>query len=79
VTTPLLLLDVLLLSGASIGDTLWIVAADVLMIITGLISAMVHHGQWTWFIIGCIAMVFLLPPAPFPPQDFLRMWTHQPP
>jgi len=57
VTTPLLLLDVLLLSGASIGDTLWIVAADVLMIITGLISAMVHHGQWTWFIIGCIAML----------------------
>ena len=35
VTTPLLLLDVLLLSGCSIGDLLWIIAADVLMIITG--------------------------------------------
>lgn len=57
VTTPLLLLDVLLLSGCSIGDLLWIIAADVLMIITGLISALVIHGQWVWFVIGCIAML----------------------
>jgi len=56
-TTPLLLLDVLLLSGVSVGDLIWIVGADVLMIVTGLISALVNNGQWVWFVIGCVAMV----------------------
>lgn len=56
-TTPLLLLDVLLLSGIAVGDLMWIVGADVLMIVTGLISALVGKGQWVWFTVGCIAMV----------------------
>jgi len=56
-TTPLLLLDVLLLSGCAVGDLMWIVGADILMIVTGLISALVNKGQWVWFVIGCIAMV----------------------
>jgi bacteriorhodopsin len=56
-TTPLLLLDVLLLSGIAIGDLIWIVVADILMILTGLISALVTEGQWVWFTIGCVAML----------------------
>lgn len=44
-TTPLLLLDVLLLSGIAIGDLMWIIGADVLMIVTGQFASLPSFYQ----------------------------------
>jgi hypothetical protein len=41
--TPLLLLDVLLLASVPIGTALWVVFADVLMILFGLWGAITSH------------------------------------
>nr|AHH02116.1 protein 118 [synthetic construct] len=61
ITTPLLLLDILLMAGLSIGDTLWIVAADLAMILTGLFGALLpNRYKWGWFGIGCLFMVFIM-------------------
>ena len=46
-TTPLLLLDLLLMAALPIGDTLWIVFADIAMILTGLFGALSDtHFKW---------------------------------
>jgi Bacteriorhodopsin-like protein len=47
ITTPLLLLDILLMSGLAIGDTLWIVFADIAMIVTGLFGALLPN-RYKW-------------------------------
>jgi Bacteriorhodopsin-like protein len=47
ITTPLLLLDILLLAGLSIGDTLWILFADIAMIATGLFGALLPN-RYKW-------------------------------
>lgn len=47
ITTPLLLLDILLLAGLSIGDTLWILFADIAMIVTGLFGALLPN-RYKW-------------------------------
>lgn len=47
ITTPLLLLDILLLAGLSVGDTLWIVFADIGMIVTGLFGALLPN-RYKW-------------------------------
>lgn len=48
--TPLLLLDVLMLATVPIGTALWVVFADVLMILFGLFGAITSHhyrlGLW---------------------------------
>lgn len=41
--TPLLLLDVLMLATVPIGTALWVVFADVLMILFGLFGAITSH------------------------------------
>jgi bacteriorhodopsin len=51
ITTPLLLLDIILLAGLSIGDTLWIVFADIAMIVTGLFGALLPN-RYKWG--GCL-------------------------
>lgn len=52
ITTPLLLLDILLLAGLPVGDTLWIVFADLGMIVTGLFGALLPNrykwGEFDW-------------------------------
>ena len=61
ITTPLLLLDILLLAGLSIGDTLWILFADIAMIVTGLFGALLpnrykwggYHIPEVYHIYGC--------------------------
>jgi bacteriorhodopsin len=49
--TPLLLLDVLMLATVPIGTALWVVFADVLMILFGLFGAITSHhyrlGLWS--------------------------------
>lgn len=41
--TPLLLLDVLLLAAVPVGTALWVVFADILMILFGLFGAITSH------------------------------------
>lgn len=60
VTTPLLLLDLLLLAGVSGADTAWILIADVGMILAGLFGALMPNKfKWGWFGIGCVFMLFV--------------------
>lgn len=57
-TTPLLLLDILIIAGISIGNTFWIVAADIVMIVTGLIAGLVPNNfKWGWYLFGCAALL----------------------
>jgi bacteriorhodopsin len=60
-TTPLLLLELVLLSGLDLGTTLWIIGADIAMIVTGLFGALETGAfKWGWFFAGCLFMVFVL-------------------
>jgi bacteriorhodopsin len=57
VTTPLLLLDLALLSGLPIAETAVIIVADEIMIVTGMIGAL-HPSlkfRWGFFTFSCIA------------------------
>jgi len=63
VTTPLLLLDLLLLAGASGGSIVMAVIADLIMILTGLFAAFGSENtpqKWGWYAIACIAYIFVL-------------------
>ncbi|KAK9893679.1 family A G protein-coupled receptor-like protein [Cystobasidium minutum MCA 4210] len=58
ITTPLLLLELLLASGMPLGDIVFTIFMDLLMIITGLIGALVVSDyKWGYFAGGCIAML----------------------
>ncbi|EIE22144.1 family A G protein-coupled receptor-like protein [Coccomyxa subellipsoidea C-169] len=53
-TTPLLLLDIILLTGIPIGVTLWIVLADVAMIMLGLFGALSTNSyRWGYYGVSC--------------------------
>jgi len=61
-TTPLLLLDLTLLSGLPIAETITLVLADEVMIITGMIGAL-HPSlrfRWGFFAFSCIAFVYVV-------------------
>lgn len=54
VTTPLLLLDLLMIAAVPVGTALWILTADVFMILLGLFGAIsTHKYRWGWYAIGC--------------------------
>lgn len=54
VTTPLLLLDLLMVAAVPVGTALWILASDVFMILFGLFGAIsTHKYRWGWYGIGC--------------------------
>ncbi|MFC6941855.1 bacteriorhodopsin [Salinirubellus sp. GCM10025818] len=62
-TTPLLLLDLALLAGASRNTIYTLVGLDVFMIVTGLVGALVTSSpaiRIVWWGISCAALVFLL-------------------
>lgn len=60
VTTPLLLLDLMLVSAIPFGDFLWIAACDIFMILTGLFGATSSHRfKWGFFGAGCLFQVLL--------------------
>jgi bacteriorhodopsin len=60
-TTPLLLLDLVLISGLDLGTTIILMGADVAMIVTGLFGALDgSHFKWGWFLAGCAFMVVIL-------------------
>lgn len=65
-TTPLLLLSLAVLSGLSPAETLLTIAADVFMIVTGLISTLTparyNHGdraRWAFYAVSCVGFVVL--------------------
>lgn len=62
-TTPLLLLDLSLLAGLSGAHILMAIAADVIMILTGLFAAFGSEGsaqKWGWYAIACIAYLVVI-------------------
>ena len=61
VTTPLLLLDLGVLSGARPKLIAAVIGADIFMIVTGVIASLVAPPEnIVWYIISCGAFVFLL-------------------
>ncbi|KIW07132.1 uncharacterized protein PV09_02004 [Verruconis gallopava] len=62
-TTPLLLLDLFFLAGASGGHIIMAIAADIIMVLTGLFAAYgsTHNAQrWGWYAIACIAFLVVI-------------------
>jgi bacteriorhodopsin len=60
-TTPLLLLDLVIVSGLDLGTTVWVVGADIAMILTGLFGAYATgRSQWGWFLAGCAFLIVVM-------------------
>ncbi|KAK0548093.1 hypothetical protein OC846_004612 [Tilletia horrida] len=60
ITTPLLLLELLLVSGVPTSTILLTIFMDIIMIITGLIGALVPSTyKWGFYTIGCVAMLYV--------------------
>ncbi|KZS88188.1 family A G protein-coupled receptor-like protein [Sistotremastrum niveocremeum HHB9708] len=60
ITTPLLLLELLLGTGLSGGDIFTILFFDLVMIITGLVGALVQSTyKWGFFVFGCFALFYV--------------------
>jgi len=63
ITTPLLLLDLFFLAGTSGGHIMMAIAADIIMVLTGLFAAYgsEHNPQrWGWYAIACIAFLVVI-------------------
>jgi bacteriorhodopsin len=60
ITTPLLLLDLLLTAGMPWPTILWVIGIDEIMIVTGLIGALVKSRyKWGFYAFGCAAMFYI--------------------
>lgn len=62
-TTPLLLLNLSLLAGIDGAHILMAIVADVIMVLSGLFSALGRTGtaqKWGWFIIACVSYFFVI-------------------
>ncbi|KAG9894395.1 family A G protein-coupled receptor-like protein, partial [Aureobasidium melanogenum] len=60
ITTPLLLLDILLTAGLPWPTIIWTVFLDWIMIVTGLVGALVKSRyKWGFFSFGCAAMFYI--------------------
>jgi len=61
ITTPLLLLDLLLTAGMPWPSILAVILVDEVMIITGLIGALVQSRyKWAYFVFGCAALLYVV-------------------
>ncbi|KAF2704042.1 putative opsin-like protein [Pleomassaria siparia CBS 279.74] len=61
ITTPLLLMDLLLTAGMPWPTILWVILVDEIMIITGLVGALVRSSyKWGYFAFGCAALFYIL-------------------
>jgi len=61
ITTPLLLLDLLLTAGMPWPTVLWVILVDWVMIVTGLVGALVVSDyKWGYFTFGCVALVYIV-------------------
>ncbi|KAF2807435.1 family A G protein-coupled receptor-like protein [Mytilinidion resinicola] len=61
ITTPLLLMDLLLTAGMPWPSVLWVILVDEVMIVTGLVGALVRSDyKWGYFAMGCAALVYIV-------------------
>jgi bacteriorhodopsin len=61
ITTPLLLLDLMLTAAMPWPTILFIILCDEVMIITGLVGALVRSSyKWGYFAFGCAALVYIV-------------------
>ncbi|KAF2877042.1 hypothetical protein BDV95DRAFT_481532 [Massariosphaeria phaeospora] len=61
ITTPLLLLDLLLTAGMPWPTILFVVVVDEIMIVTGLVGALVtSRYKWGFFAFGCAALTYII-------------------
>ncbi|KAH7057227.1 hypothetical protein B0J12DRAFT_406718 [Macrophomina phaseolina] len=61
ITTPLLLMDLLLTAGMPWPTLLWVIFVDWVMIITGLVGALVRSSyKWGYFAFGCAALLYIV-------------------
>lgn len=59
-TTPLLLLDLLLTSGLPTPTICYTILINEIMIVTGLVGALVKSSyKWGYFVFGCVAFLFV--------------------
>jgi bacteriorhodopsin len=60
ITTPLLLLDLLLTCGIPTPTILYVILMDEIMIVTGLVGALVKSSyKWGFYTFGCAAFLFV--------------------
>lgn len=60
ITTPLLLMDLLLTAGMPWPSILYTILVDEIMIVTGLVGALVYTSyKWGYFAFGCAALLFI--------------------
>jgi bacteriorhodopsin len=60
ITTPLLLLELLLNTGLPLSDIVTVIFMDLVMIITGLVGALVAtRYKWGYFAFGCAALFYI--------------------
>jgi bacteriorhodopsin len=60
-TTPLLLLDLALLAGATKEAIAWLLGLDVMMIATGFFAGITASDiRWVWFAVSCVIFVWML-------------------
>jgi len=60
VTTPLLLLDILLTAGLPWPTILAVILVDEVMIVTGLVGALVASSyKWGYFVFACVALFWI--------------------
>jgi len=61
ITTPLLLMDLLLTAGMPWPTIAWVIFIDEVMIVTGLVGALVTSVyKWGYFAFGCAALVYIV-------------------
>lgn len=61
ITTPLLLLDLLLTAAMPTPTILWAILIDEVMIVTGLVGALVASSyKWGYYTFGCVALFWIL-------------------
>jgi len=60
ITFPLLLTELLLVTGVTLSDILMTVFAAITLVITGLVGASVPSTyKWGYYTFGCVAMIFI--------------------
>jgi len=61
ITTPLLLLDLMLTAAIPWPTLLFIILVDEVMIVTGLVGALVRSSyKWGYFVFGCVALFYII-------------------
>ncbi|KAK6436098.1 hypothetical protein LTR95_007712 [Oleoguttula sp. CCFEE 5521] len=61
ITTPLLLMDLLLTAGMPWPTIMYTILIDEIMIVTGLAGALVRTSyKWGYFVFGCVALAFIV-------------------